>query len=103
MYRYTYTKKKNYNIVFCNREEQEKLNIWVAYLNLENMYGTPETLQTLFQKAVQHNDPLKVYQQLIVIYESSEKIEVKFIIDEILPDLSGITDVLRRKKKSGFF
>ncbi|XP_064630324.1 protein RRP5 homolog [Lineus longissimus] len=57
------------------REEQEKLNVWVGYLNLENMYGTAETLQTLFQRAIQHNDPLKVYQQLIAIYEKSEKIE----------------------------
>jgi hypothetical protein len=23
------------------REESEKLNVWVAYLNLENVYGTP--------------------------------------------------------------
>jgi rRNA biogenesis protein RRP5 len=23
------------------REEQEKLNVWVAYINLENEYGSP--------------------------------------------------------------
>ncbi|TKS69125.1 Protein RRP5 -like protein NF-kappa-B-binding protein [Collichthys lucidus] len=27
------------------REEQEKLNVWVALLNLENMYGTEESLK----------------------------------------------------------
>ena len=26
------------------REEREKQNIWVAYLNLENISGSPETL-----------------------------------------------------------
>ena len=26
------------------REEREKSNIWVAYLNLENISGTPESL-----------------------------------------------------------
>ncbi len=27
------------------REEQEKYNLWVALLNLENMYGTELTLK----------------------------------------------------------
>uniref|UniRef100_A0A8C8RCI3 Protein RRP5 homolog n=1 Tax=Pelusios castaneus TaxID=367368 RepID=A0A8C8RCI3_9SAUR len=55
------------------REEQEKLNVWVALLNLENMYGTEETLMKVFERAVQYNEPLKVFQQLADIYASSEK------------------------------
>ncbi len=58
------------------REEQEKLNIWVAYLNLENMYGTHESLMETFDRAVKENDPLSVYQQLITIYIGCGKIEV---------------------------
>ncbi|KAM4704033.1 protein RRP5 homolog [Rhinophrynus dorsalis] len=57
------------------REEQEKLNVWVALLNLENMYGTEETLMKAFERAIQYNEPLKVYQQLADIYIKSEKIK----------------------------
>ncbi|KAL7990641.1 hypothetical protein Chor_014071 [Crotalus horridus] len=55
------------------REEQEKLNVWVALLNLENMYGTEEGLMKVFERAVQYNEPLKVFQQLADIYSASEK------------------------------
>ena len=58
------------------REEQEKLNVWVAYLNLENMYGTHESLTEVFERAIKHNDPVKIHQQLITIYIHSGKIEV---------------------------
>lgn len=33
------------------REEKERLNIWVARLNLEMVYGTPETLMAVFAEA----------------------------------------------------
>ncbi|KAI8379895.1 hypothetical protein EDC96DRAFT_473229 [Choanephora cucurbitarum] len=55
------------------REEQEKMNVWVAMLNLENNFGTDETLQELFKRALIYCDPLKVYFQLVKIYERSEK------------------------------
>ncbi len=60
----------------CFREEQEKLNVYVAYLNLENMYGSHESLTSLFDRALQHNDPASVYQQLITIYSRSGKMDV---------------------------
>ncbi|WRX22777.1 S1 domain - like 5 [Theobroma cacao] len=45
------------------REENEKLNIWVAYFNLENQYGNPpeEAVQKIFQRALQYCDPKKVW------------------------------------------
>nr|XP_056705709.1 protein RRP5 homolog [Euleptes europaea] len=55
------------------REEQEKLNVWVALLNLENMYGTEEALMKVFERAIQYNEPLKVFQQLADIYADSDK------------------------------
>lgn len=61
---------------FVLREEQEKLNVWVALLNLENMYGTDEALMKVFERAIQYNEPLKVFQQLADIYTSSEKYKV---------------------------
>ncbi|KAK9451948.1 uncharacterized protein V1518DRAFT_409980 [Limtongia smithiae] len=39
------------------REEKEKLNIWVALLNLENNFGTPETLEEIFKEACVYMDP----------------------------------------------
>ncbi|XP_043843278.1 protein RRP5 homolog [Dromiciops gliroides] len=55
------------------REEQEKLNVWVALMNLENMYGTKDTLTKVFERAVQYCEPLKVFVQLADIYTKSEK------------------------------
>ncbi|XP_078079096.1 protein RRP5 homolog isoform X2 [Mustelus asterias] len=55
------------------REEQEKLNIWVAFLNLENLYGTEELLMKVFERAVQYSEPVKVFQKLANIYTKSEK------------------------------
>ncbi|XP_016326215.1 protein RRP5 homolog [Sinocyclocheilus anshuiensis] len=57
------------------REEQEKLNVWVAMLNLENIYGTQESLQKVFERAIQYCEPLHVYQQLAEIYAKSDKIK----------------------------
>ncbi|KAM7418676.1 hypothetical protein PAMA_016009 [Pampus argenteus] len=57
------------------REEQEKLNVWVALLNLENMYGTEESLKKVFERALQFCEPMPVYQQLADIYAKSEKIK----------------------------
>lgn len=70
---------KRLSILFTSalREEQEKLNVWVALLNLENMYGTEETLMKVFERAVQYNEPLKVFQHLCDIYASSEKYKVR--------------------------
>lgn len=55
------------------REEQEKLNVWVALLNLENMYGTEESLKKVFERALQFCEPMPVYQQLADIYAKSDK------------------------------
>ncbi|KAJ8001870.1 hypothetical protein DPEC_G00173890 [Dallia pectoralis] len=55
------------------REEQEKLNVWVALLNLENLYGTEESLHKVFERALQYCEPMPVYQQLADIYAKSQK------------------------------
>ncbi|XP_076982024.1 protein RRP5 homolog isoform X2 [Tamandua tetradactyla] len=57
------------------REEQEKLNVWVALLNLENMYGSQESLAKVFERAVQYNEPFKVFLHLADIYTKSEKFQ----------------------------
>lgn len=61
---------------FHFREEQEKLNVWVALMNLENLYGTEESLVKVFQRALQQNEPKKIFFQLIGIYTRTDKMEV---------------------------
>ncbi|BFZ59560.1 rRNA bioproteinsis protein rrp5 [Saitoella coloradoensis] len=57
------------------REEQEKLNVWVAMMNLENTFGSEETLEEVFKRACQYNEPKKVYGHLCDILARSQKIE----------------------------
>ena len=62
------------------REEKEKLNIWVALLNLENLYGTQEALLKVFDEALRQNEPIDVFLKLVSIYQNSEKYEVVDIL-----------------------
>lgn len=57
------------------REEQEKLNIWIAILNLENSFGSDESLDKAFKRSVQYMDSLVMHQKLIGIYNLSEKFD----------------------------
>ncbi|CDS00788.1 hypothetical protein [Sporisorium scitamineum] len=57
------------------REEQERMNVWIALLNLENTYGSDETLDATFREAVQANDGFTMYLKMINILETSEKTE----------------------------
>lgn len=53
------------------REETEKMNIWVALLNLENTYGSDESLEEVFKRACQYNDSQETHERLISIYIQS--------------------------------
>ncbi|XP_015771536.1 PREDICTED: protein RRP5 homolog [Acropora digitifera] len=57
------------------REEQEKMNVWVGLLNLENLYGTQESLLKVFERALQQNEPKKMFFQLAGIYARTNKME----------------------------
>ncbi|VDO16958.1 unnamed protein product [Brugia timori] len=61
------------------REEDEIFNVWTAYLNLEGNFGTSESLKAVFANAVRNTDPLKMYKQMVKIYQKLEKIEVCFM------------------------
>ncbi|KAF5385433.1 hypothetical protein D9757_005443 [Collybiopsis confluens] len=54
------------------REETEKLNVWIALLNLENAYGTDETLETLFKEATRANDSKTIHLRLASILDRSD-------------------------------
>ena len=49
------------------REEGEKLNIWVAFLNMENSFGTDETLEEVFRRACEYADKKKMHSHLVSI------------------------------------
>ncbi|KAI5457806.1 hypothetical protein BGZ63DRAFT_515567 [Mariannaea sp. PMI_226] len=57
------------------REEEEKLNVWVAYLNLEVAYANKHSVEEVFKRACQYNDEQKVYERLASIYIQSEKLK----------------------------
>jgi len=51
------------------------LNVWVALLNLENMYGNKETIEKSLADALKMNDPKKVFMKMVDIYVQSDKKE----------------------------
>ncbi|PHH69230.1 hypothetical protein CDD80_6934 [Ophiocordyceps camponoti-rufipedis] len=57
------------------REEREKLNVWVAYLNLEVTYGTKKEVDEVFRRACEYCDGLEVHERLASIYIQSEKLK----------------------------
>lgn len=57
------------------REEQEKFNVWIALLNLENTYGSEESLESTFKEACSFNDAKAVHLRLADILEQSGKRE----------------------------
>ena len=61
--------------VISTREEAERMNVWIARLNLENAYGTTETLTAQFTLAAQMNDALKLHMHMASIYEKSGKVD----------------------------
>lgn len=57
------------------RDEQEKMNIWIAMLNLENTFGTEESLDEMFKRSCQYMDSLTMHQKLAGIFLMSEKFD----------------------------
>merc|ERR1711957_876546 len=55
-------------------EAQERFNAWVAIMNLECTFGTEESADAVFKRAVAHNDAKQVYIQLARIHERNKKI-----------------------------
>ena len=57
-------------------QDAEKLNIWVALLNMENTYGDNDSLEEVFKRACQYNDTAEVYERMTSIYIQSGKNDV---------------------------
>ncbi len=56
------------------RREDEKLNVWSAYLNLEHRYGDEQTLAVVLRRALQHNDPRQVYVRVADLYRRAGQV-----------------------------
>nr|XP_015835283.1 PREDICTED: protein RRP5 homolog isoform X2 [Tribolium castaneum] len=54
---------------------KEKYNVWIALLNLENMYGTKESFDKTFEEAVRCNDSLEIYLNVIQMLATSGKLQ----------------------------
>ena len=59
------------------REETEKMNVWIAMLNLENTYGDAESVEEVFKRACQYNDAQEIHERLTSILIQSGKHEVR--------------------------
>uniref|UniRef100_M4BJB6 rRNA biogenesis protein RRP5 n=1 Tax=Hyaloperonospora arabidopsidis (strain Emoy2) TaxID=559515 RepID=M4BJB6_HYAAE len=57
------------------RDEKEKLNVWVAYLNLEHDFGDDASFLRVFKSALQVNHPKRVYLHLVDLYARAEEHE----------------------------
>ncbi|CAH1982414.1 unnamed protein product [Acanthoscelides obtectus] len=53
---------------------EERLNIWLALLNLENMFGTKDTFEKTFEDAVKYNDSLAVFIKSIQMLAEAGKV-----------------------------
>lgn len=74
------------------REEEEKLNVWVALLNLENSFGTEDTLEETFKRACQYMDSRTIYEKMGRIYSMSGKIDKACeVYDTMCKKFSGET------------
>jgi len=54
-------------------EEEEKLNVWIALFNLENSFGSDETLDAVYSRALQYVDKVELHERLASIYIDSGK------------------------------
>ena len=57
------------------REEAERFNVWVAYINLENIYGEPpeEAVMSLMGRALQYTNQKKLYMAALSILQRTRR------------------------------
>jgi len=52
------------------------MNVWTAYLNFENLYGTQSQVDEVLRQAQLKVDPVSIQQRLCDIYARSGKLDV---------------------------
>ena len=67
------------------REEGEKMNIWVAYLNMENSYGSEETVEQVFNRSCEYMDKKKMHLHFVsLLIKSGKHDKVEELFQKIL-------------------
>ncbi|PVU93859.1 hypothetical protein BB561_002990 [Smittium simulii] len=56
--------------------EQEKMNLYIARMNLEYKFGTQDELDQFVLKALQYNNPKHIHLQLVRIYSSNDNLDM---------------------------
>lgn len=56
------------------RETQERLNIWVALLNLELRYGSKDAFEDTMKEALNLNEPFKIYTIILQILADCKRV-----------------------------
>lgn len=69
------------------REEQERLNIWVALLNMEIRFGNKDAFDEVLKEALLVNEPFKVYSVCLKIFANCKRI----------PELCDMTLTITKK------
>jgi rRNA biogenesis protein RRP5 len=68
-----------------DREDDEKFNVWVFYLNLENQYGTRESFSILLRRAAHSSKPKPIYSEAIkMLLKADRRKEAEDIYQLIL-------------------
>ncbi|KAF1345880.1 hypothetical protein BDV97DRAFT_359297 [Delphinella strobiligena] len=71
------------------REQDEKLNIWIALLNLEVAYGDEAKVEETFKQATQVQDSYTIHERLASIYTQAGKpAQADAIFDKMLANKS---------------
>lgn len=83
------------------REETEKMNVWIAMLNLENTYGDDESVEEVFKRACQYNDAQEIHERLTSIFIQSGKHEVSRRSRHL--SSSGLTNYVSLQKADDLF
>merc|ERR1719233_327220 len=58
------------------REMNPRLTIWIAWLNLESIFGSAATVQSVYSEALKMNEPKPIYLQMASNYIMSEQIDL---------------------------
>ena len=63
---------------------KEKLNLWIAYMNLEYSFGQESKFQEIVKRALKVNEPKEIYLAMINIYRKHGKLDIIEGIYQIL-------------------
>lgn len=74
------------------REEDEKLNVWMALINLELSFGSPESADKVFKEAAQYNDARTVFTRYADALSAAGKEGVEDVYNKALKKFSAYPD-----------